>query len=619
MKLGQDREEQQESLLIAQKCKLNNQVSNNRYGINWHLHRLDSQSSEESFETIAPSISATSASSSDADDIMTKRTSLSRQDCDLGDNQSSSVPLELSNAEDGDNDYSDVISSNGSIYNEEEKLTVPANVSLLSNGSHKSDNSAFHSLPFDDWETADEFGTEHERNYPEDNSTDSFGPLGQFNDDEPDDPFSIYDVSGELDLAHQQDGSPSAYQEQTSGRKAPFHQPLSVYIKCSTDTQAKATPRRRRIALNMTDPQSPPRLYIHKKSRQARAVIKKKNAQAKEKYSIYLAYRARRKAAKELRKSPIIVIPSNHRLKIMWDMATIALTFVSAYVGHIYIRDKSTYEWDWFVVFTNSWFFVDLLLNFFTEHRTADGTVMKTGREVWGRYLTTWFAIDALSLLPWERLFLRPIIQRQKRRNVVVKWFFRSKAVVKVTVSSKFYLCHSITCFSHKRASFSLFKSWFTSQRILKGRHVKAFGKLAQSTKRVGIGGKKLLRLIIKYLPKYILFYRNMKGVLVLKTLRLIHVVKKTLRGLKSKDNEDDRDDEESIGTIDLTEFDADSDMSDYFDDQSEIEGDDFENSSMSHCASGDADYESCVDDEDYDFDIQCTNIPNVQRTARTS
>jgi hypothetical protein len=159
----------------------------------------------------------------------------------------------------------------------------------------------------------------------------------------------------------------------------------------------------------------------------------------------------------------------------------------------------------------------------------------------------------------------------------------------------------------------------FTSQRILKGRHVKAFGKLAQSTKRVGIGGKKLLRLIIKYLPKYILFYRNMKGVLVLKTLRLIHVVKKTLRGLKSKDNEDDRDDEESIGTIDLTEFDADSDMSDYFDDQSEIEGDDFENSSMSHCASGDADYESCVDDEDYDFDIQCTNIPNVQRTARTS
>ena len=105
-----------------------------------------------------------------------------------------------------------------------------------------------------------------------------------------------------------------------------------------------------------------------------------------------------------------------------------------------------------------------------------------------------------------------------------------------------------------------------------------------------------------------------MKGVLVLKTLRQIHFVKKILRGLKSKDNEDDED---SIGTIESSQFDADSDISDYFDDRSEI-GDDFENSSMSRCTSGDTDYESCVDDEDFDFDIHFTNIPHVQRTART-
>ncbi len=145
--------------------------------------------------------------------------------------------------------------------------------------------------------------------------------------------------------------------------------------------------------------------------------------------------RRKLKEEKEKRRSRIIVIPSNHRLKLLWDTLTVLLTFVSAYVGHIYIRDRSTYEWDWFVLFTNTWFFIDVVLNFFTDHRTGDGKLLQNGREVWGRYLTTWFAIDALSLLPWERMFLRPIIQKQKRRNIVVKWFFRSKAVVKVTVS----------------------------------------------------------------------------------------------------------------------------------------------------------------------------------------
>ena len=68
---------------------------------------------------------------------------------------------------------------------------------------------------------------------------------------------------------------------------------------------------------------------------------------------------------------------------------------------------------------------------------------MRTAGEVWGRYLTTWFAVDALSMLPWERIFIRPIIITQNQRHIVAKWFRRSKAVVKVTVSAgmDFYFC----------------------------------------------------------------------------------------------------------------------------------------------------------------------------------
>lgn len=278
----------------------------------------------------------------------------------------------------------------------------------------------------------------------------------------------------------------------------------------------------------------------------------------------------------------------------MWDMATIALTFVSAYVGHIYIRDRSTYEWDWFVIFTNIWFFIDVLLNFFTEHRTSDGTVMKTGREVWGRYLTTWFAIDALSLLPWERMFLRPIIQKQKRRNFVVKWFFRSKAVIKVT-------------------------------RILKGRHIKTFGRVANNTKRIGIGGKRLLQLIIKYVPKYILFYRNMKGVLVLKILRQIHFLKKIFRSLNAKNEVEDKEEEYSIDTSGsdlLSDFD--SHESNDFETDFDEDTNDYDNDSndeFSHTTSIDTEYERSFDDvDDSCFEVlRASRIPIVQRTTCVS
>jgi len=58
--------------------------------------------------------------------------------------------------------------------------------------------------------------------------------------------------------------------------------------------------------------------------------------------------------------------------------------------------------------------------------------------------------------------------------------------------------------------------------RILRGRHFKLFGRVAKHTKPVGVGASKLLRLIIKYLPKYILFFRNMKAVVALRILRQV-------------------------------------------------------------------------------------------------
>jgi len=316
----------------------------------------------------------------------------------------------------------------------------------------------------------------------------------------------------------------------------------SSYPSCHANIQPHSSlspAKRRKINLSLSIPPTSPQILptIKQKSKQAipaaRKLICQKSIQAQNAFKAQNAIlqtkvqslmdkqrHVRRQRRSELkksrRKSSIIVIPSNHKFKLLWDVLTILITFASAFKLHEYIRDRSIYEYDAFLVFTNIWFGVDLLLNFITDHRSSDGTVMRTGREVWGRYLTTWFAVDALSLLPWERMFIRPIIIMQNRRNILTKWIFRSKGVVKVTR------------FLGKRKYF-----------------IKYFGKISKETKKLGVGTNRLVRLIIKYLPKYLLFYRNMKGVLLLKTLRQVHYLRKLSRGLKSsfvKELDDDID-----------------------------------------------------------------------------
>ena len=81
------------------------------------------------------------------------------------------------------------------------------------------------------------------------------------------------------------------------------------------------------------------------------------------------------------------------------------------------------------------------------------------------------------------------MVERIKKRNVFQKTFFRSKAVVRVS-------------------------------RVLRGRHIKLFGRVSKHT---GTPLSRLVKLVIKYLPKYLVFLRNMKGALVVRALRFVH------------------------------------------------------------------------------------------------
>jgi len=199
-------------------------------------------------------------------------------------------------------------------------------------------------------------------------------------------------------------------------------------------------------------------------------------------------------------KSSWYLISADHPVKLAWDAFTIVASFLSAYRGHAAIRDRNfTYCRDWTALFLEVWFAVDIFLNFFTEHKDKRGKVIQDGKAVWLRYLTTWFLIDVTSFIPWGRIRVHHIVEGQKKRNFFQKSFFRTKGVIKVS-------------------------------RVLRGRHFKLFGKVAQKSKHIGVGSSKLLRTIIKYVPKYILFVRRMKFVLPFKILRQLHFVWKAFK-----------------------------------------------------------------------------------------
>jgi hypothetical protein len=193
--------------------------------------------------------------------------------------------------------------------------------------------------------------------------------------------------------------------------------------------------------------------------------------------------------------SPRQLIPAEHPLKLLWDLLTVLLSFVHAYATHQSIRDRQ-FGQSWLVRFCEVWFVLDIVLNFFTE-RHVSGRRLTDYKSVWARYLTSWFVVDVLSVVPFEVLFVQPIIEQQNRRGFFKKSFFRTKAVVRV------------------------------SHLVLKNGYIPLFGKAARQTKPFGIGANRLLQLIIRYLPKYLLFLRNMKAIVVIRVLRQIHWLRK--------------------------------------------------------------------------------------------
>ena len=72
--------------------------------------------------------------------------------------------------------------------------------------------------------------------------------------------------------------------------------------------------------------------------------------------------------------------------------------------------------------------------------------------------------------------------------------------------------------------------------RWLRLQHVRYIQRISQHTKRAaGIGAARLIRLAIRYAPKYIMFLRKTRGVLCLRVLRQIRWTRQMYRDFGSR------------------------------------------------------------------------------------
>ncbi|GMI16811.1 hypothetical protein TrLO_g6202 [Triparma laevis f. longispina] len=189
------------------------------------------------------------------------------------------------------------------------------------------------------------------------------------------------------------------------------------------------------------------------------------------------------------------LIPSSSPYKIIWDMSTVLISLYSFYLTNLSITSRS-HQITESSALIELWFMVDVLLNFFTEYKSGEGEVEGDGRKVVGRYLRSWFIVDLLSMIPWEVFWVQPLIDMQNSRGIFKKSFFRTKGFIKVT-------------------------------RVLRGRHFKLVSSISSRTRHIGYGSSKIVKSLIRYLPKYVMFLRNMKLVLPVRLLRGFHVMRK--------------------------------------------------------------------------------------------
>ncbi|CAG9315921.1 unnamed protein product [Blepharisma stoltei] len=99
------------------------------------------------------------------------------------------------------------------------------------------------------------------------------------------------------------------------------------------------------------------------------------------------------------------VINQDGKFKSIWNFLIAMLLLYTAIVLPIELAfiDGKTYDvWWWINVWINAIFFSDVIINCFTTYTDSNGTVIKSRKKIFMRYLKSWLLLDIAACFPFD-------------------------------------------------------------------------------------------------------------------------------------------------------------------------------------------------------------------------
>ncbi|XP_029789318.1 potassium/sodium hyperpolarization-activated cyclic nucleotide-gated channel 3 [Suricata suricatta] len=121
--------------------------------------------------------------------------------------------------------------------------------------------------------------------------------------------------------------------------------------------------------------------------------------------------------------------------RFYWDLIMLLLmvgNLIVLPVGITFFKEENSPPWIVFNVLSDTFFLLDLVLNFRTGIVVEEGAeILLAPRAIWSRYLRTWFLVDLISSIPVDYIFL--VVELEPRLDAEVYKTARALRIVRFT------------------------------------------------------------------------------------------------------------------------------------------------------------------------------------------
>lgn len=138
--------------------------------------------------------------------------------------------------------------------------------------------------------------------------------------------------------------------------------------------------------------------------------------------------------------------------RFYWDLLMLLLmmgNLIILPVGITFFKDENTPPWIIFNVVSDTLFLVDLVLNFRTGIMKEDSTeIMLDPKTIRRHYLRSWFAVDFISSIPVDYIFLMVDLEERLDSEVHTN-SITTNSIITLSIMTHSIVTHAHTHYDH--------------------------------------------------------------------------------------------------------------------------------------------------------------------------